>query len=68
MLKYDFFFGHFRLPEVMETPTKPQYQPSSMPWKNVWVDILSDAAVIERPDLSPWKKTRHCENLKYIKL
>ena len=30
-LKYDFFFGHFRLPEVIETPTETQFQPLSMP-------------------------------------
>ena len=49
-LKYDFFFGHFRLPEVIETPTKPQFQPLSMSSKRVWANILSEAAVIERPD------------------
>ena len=41
---------------MIETPTKPQFQPSSMPWKNVRVNILSGAAVIERPDLDQWKK------------
>ena len=49
-------FITFRLPEVIETRTKPQFQPSSMPWKNVWVNILSGAAVIERPDFDQWKK------------
>ena len=29
-------FGHFRLPELIETPTKPQFEPSSMPSKNFW--------------------------------
>ena len=50
------FFGHFRLPEVIETPTKPQFQPLSMPSKKVWANILSGAAVMERPDLSQPKK------------
>ena len=55
-VKVWFFFGHFRLPDVIETSTKPQFQPSSTPWKNVWVNILPGAAVIERPDLDQWKK------------
>ena len=46
------FLGHFRLPEVIKTPTKPQFQPFSLPSEKVWVNILSGAAVIERPDLS----------------
>ena len=50
------FFGHFRLPEMIETPTKPQFQPLSMPSKKVWANILSGAAVIERPDLHQSKK------------
>ena len=50
------------LPEVIETPTKPQFQPSSLPWKNVWVNILSGAAVMERPDLPQRKKTRQWGN------
>ena len=41
---------------MIETPTKPQFQLSSMPWKNVWVNILYGAAVIERPDFDQWKK------------
>ena len=44
------FFGHFRLAKVIETPTKPQFQPFSLPPKTVWANILSGAAVIERPD------------------
>ena len=44
------FFGHRRLSEVIETPTKPQFQPLSMPSKRVRANILSGAAVIERPD------------------
>ena len=44
------FFGHFRLSKVIETPTKPQFQPLSMPSKRVWANILSGAAVMERPD------------------
>ena len=47
---FTLFFGHFRLPEVIETPTKPQFQPLSMPSKKVWTIILSGAAVMERPD------------------
>ena len=38
----------FRLLEVIEPPTKPQFQPLSMSSKNVWVNILSEAAVMER--------------------
>ena len=38
------------------TPTKPQFQPSSMSWKNVWVNILFGAAMIDRPDLDQSKK------------
>ena len=49
-VKVSFFFGHFRLPEVIETPTKPQFQPLSMPSKKVWANISSGVAVIERPD------------------
>ena len=44
--------GHFRLLEMIETPTAPQFQPLSMSSNKVWVDILSGAAVIERPDFS----------------
>ena len=44
------FLGHFWLSEVIETPTKPQFQPLSMPSKRVWANILSGAGVIERPD------------------
>ena len=66
-LKYDFFVGHFRLPDVIETPTKSEFQPSSMPWKNVWVNILSGAAVIERPDLDQWKKNSSDEILRAYK-
>ena len=47
--KNDIFF-HFRLPEMIKTSTKPQFQPLSMPSKKVWANILSKAAVIERPD------------------
>ena len=43
-------FDHFRKPQFQP---EPQFQPSSMPSKNVWINILSGAAVIERPDLSP---------------
>ena len=56
------FFGHFRLPEVIETPIKPQFQPSSMLWKNFWVDILS----------GPWLSAPICllekkvVNIKYM--
>ena len=50
--------GHFRLLEMIETPTAPQFQPLSMSSNKVWVDILSGAAVIERPDLAQRKKTR----------
>ena len=57
------FSGHFRLPEVIETPTKPQFQPLSRPSKRVWANILSAAAVIERLDWILEKKTRHCEFL-----
>ena len=46
------FFGHYRLPEVIETPTKPQCQPLSMPSKKVWANIL------QRPDFIIEKKTR----------
>ena len=49
-LKYDFFFGHFRFPEMIKTPTKPQFQPLSMLSKKVWANILSGAAVMKRPD------------------
>ena len=65
-LKYDFFSGHFRLTEVIETPTKPQFQPLSMPSKRVWANILSGAAVIERPDLILEKKTRLCVMSRYL--
>ena len=41
---------------MIETPIKPQFPPSSMPLKIVWVNILSGAAVIERPDFTHWKK------------
>ena len=44
------FFGHFRLPEVIETHTKPQFKPLSMSSQKVWANILTGAAVIERPD------------------
>ena len=50
------FFGHFRLPEVVGTPTKPQFQPLSMLSKKVWANILSGAAVMERPDRILQKK------------
>ena len=53
------FFGHFRLPEVIETSTKPQFQPLSLHSKKVWANILSGAAVIERPIGSLKEKTRH---------
>ena len=60
------FFGHFRLPEVIETSTKPQFQPLFMPSKKVWANILSGAAVMERPDLSPpKKKVVSCEFKKF---
>ena len=55
------FFGHFRLLEVIETPTKRQFQPLSMPSKRVWANILSGAAVIERPHWILEKKTRLCQ-------
>ena len=57
-LKY-VFFGHFRLPEMIKTPTKPQFQSLSMPSKKVWANILSEAAVMERPDFIIEKKTRY---------
>ena len=50
-LKYKIFSG-----KVIETPTKPQFQPFFMPSKKVWTSNLSGAAVMERPDLSPPKK------------
>ena len=52
------FFGHFRLPEVIETPAKPQFQPLFMSSKRVWANILSGAAMIERLDWILEKKTR----------
>ena len=65
-LKYKIFLGYFRLLEVIETPTKPQFQPSSMPWNKVWVNILSWAAVMERPDFLNETKTRYYEFSKKI--
>ena len=50
------FFGHFRLPEVIKTPTKPQFQPFSMPSKKVWANISSRVTVIERLNFDHWKK------------
>ena len=41
-----------------ESPIKPQFQPLSMPSKKVWANILSGAAVMERPDWILEKKTR----------
>ena len=35
---------------MIETPTKPQFEPLSMPSKKFWANILSGAAVMERPD------------------
>ena len=57
-LKYKFFFGHFRLPEVIETPIKPQFQPFPTTCKRVWVASLNRLAVRGRPDLDPRKKSR----------
>ena len=57
------FFGHFWLPEVIETSTKPQFQPPSMPSKKVCVNTLSVAAVMERPDFLNGKKTRQTKIL-----
>ena len=55
-VKVWFFFEHFRLPEVIKTPTKPSFQPLSMPSKKVWANILYGAAVIECPDFIIEKK------------
>ena len=60
--------GHFRLLKMIGTPTAPQFQPLSMSWNKVWVDILSEAAVIERPDFSEWKKTRQWRLWKFLTL
>ena len=43
---------------MIETHTKPQFQPLSIPSKKVRVNILSGAAVMERPDFIIEKKTR----------
>ena len=42
--------------QVIETSTKQQFKPSSMPSKKVWVNIFSGVAVIERPDFLNEKK------------
>ena len=51
------FFGHFRLPEVIETPTKPQFQPFPSTCKRVWVSSLNCLAVRGRPD-SDYRKSK----------
>ena len=53
------FFGHSRLPEVIETSIKPQFQPSS----TSWVNILTEATVMERPGLSKWNKNSWVNSL-----
>ena len=41
---------------MIETPTTPQFQPLSMSSKKVSANILSEAAVMERPDFIIEKK------------
>ena len=48
---------------MIETSTKPQFQPPSMPSKKVCVNTLSVAAVMERPDFLNGKKTRQTKIL-----
>ena len=44
---------------MIETPTKPQFQPFPTTCKRVWVPSLNRLAVRGRPDLDPRKKSRH---------
>ena len=53
---------------MIKTPTKPQLQPLSMLSRKVWAYILSEAAVMERPDSTIEKKTRHNKRIWMVEI
>ena len=52
---------------MIETPTKPQFQPFPTTRKRFWVPSLNRLAVRGRPDLDPRKKSRQSDIARYVK-